>query len=224
MPPQALSLKNLAPRYNVEDFQEDKWHAYFGNKSAKFVARRQLLSCKSSSRMLLNAGSGVYQIRVDGWIETAVDLFDAPIRDRENAVRANIEDLPFKTGSFGAVVCVGEVLGYSDPSKAISEFARVLTPLGLLVCDFGNSRSFRYLLKKNYGRAADLITDQYNGTPEPIWIYDCAYISSLLATARFVSPEYIWHSHLVGHGAKNWSVASKSNLYPALPGLVLPTY
>jgi SAM-dependent methyltransferase len=176
--------QELAPRYNVENFREDEWHAYFGNKSSQFVAR-QLSSCKSPSRMLLNAGSGVYQIGADGWIETAVDLFDAPIRDRENAVQANIEDLPFKTGSFGAVVCVGEVLGYSDPTKAISEFARVLTPLGLLVCDFGNSRSFRYLLKKNYGRAADLITDQYNGTPEPIWIYDCAYISSLLATARF---------------------------------------
>ena len=183
MPP-GFKPNELVTRYNVESFHEDAWHTYCGNKSSKIVVG-QLALCESKSRLLLNAGSGVYQIGVDGWSEMAVDLFDAPIRGRQNAVRASIEDLPFESGMFGAVVCVGEVLGYCDPAKSIFEFSRVLSPSGILICDFGNSRSFRYLLKKQYGRAADLVTDQYNGTSEPIWVYDYAYISSLLISAKF---------------------------------------
>lgn len=185
----------LASRYNVESFREDEWHAYFGNKSSKIVADR-LASCESISRLLLNAGSGVYRIGIDGWSEIAVDLFDTPIQGRQNAVCASIEDLPFESGTFGAVVCVGEVLGYCDPVKAISEFSRILTNSGILICDFGNSRSLRHLLKSQYGRSADLITDQYNGTPEQIWIYDPGYIRSLLIAAEFnirqVSGIHIW--------------------------------
>ena len=183
MPP-GFKPHELASRYNVESFREDEWHTYCGDKSSKFVADNLAL-CESHSRLLLNAGSGVYLIGANGWSETAVDLFDAPIRSRRNAIRASIEDLPFESGTFGAVVCVGEVLGYCDPAKAILEFSRVLAPSGMLICDFGNSQSFRYLLKRQYGRAADLVTDQYNGTPEPIWIYDYTYIRSLLISAKF---------------------------------------
>jgi SAM-dependent methyltransferase len=182
--PAGFKPHELAHRYDVESFREDAWHTYFGNKSAKMVTD-QLASCESNSRFLLNAGSGVYQIGVNGWTEIAVDLFNAPIRGRQNAICANIEDLPFESEKFGAVVCVGEVLGYCDPAKAISEFSRVLTQAGILICDFGNSRSIRHFLKSHYGRSADLITDQYNGTPEPIWIYDQAYIRSLLISAKF---------------------------------------
>jgi SAM-dependent methyltransferase len=183
MPP-GFKPHELASRYDVESFCEDAWHTYFGNKSAKIVVN-QLASCGAHSRLLLNAGSGVYQIDISGWTEIAVDLFDAPIRGRKNAVCANVEDLPFDSGTFGAVVCVGEVLGYCDPAKAISEFSRILADSGILICDFGNSRSFRHLLTSHYGRSADLITDQYNGTAEPIWVYDPSYISSLLISANF---------------------------------------
>ena len=183
MPP-GFKPHELAVRYNVESFREDAWHTYFGHNSSKIVTT-QLASCKAPSRLLLNAGSGVYRINIDGWSETAVDLFDAPIRGHQNAVCASIENLPFESDTFGAVVCVGEVLGYCDPAKAISEFSRILTNSGILICDFGNSRSFRHLLKSHYGWSADLITDQYNGTPEPIWVYNPIYIKSLLISARF---------------------------------------
>lgn len=194
MPP-GFKLQELASRYNVEGFREDAWHTYCGDKSAKFVPS-QLSSCRAFSRLLLNAGAGVYKLDFDGWTETAVDLFDAPIRGHKNAVRASVEDLPFKSEIFGAVICVGEVLGYCDPVKAIMEFSRVLAPSGLLICDFGNSRSLRHLWEKQYGRAADLITDQYNGTPEPIWVYDHTYIKSLLKSAGFriekISGSHTW--------------------------------
>jgi SAM-dependent methyltransferase len=221
MPP-GFKRHELAGRYNVESFREDAWHTYFGKKSSKIVAA-ELALCGSQSRLLLNAGSGVYHVDVDGWSETAVDLFDAPIRGHQNAVCASIEDLPFEAGKFGAVVCVGEVLGYCDPAKAISEFSRVLTASGLLVCDFGNSRSFRYLLRNHFGRSADLITDQYNGTPEPIWVYDPLYIRSLLISSKFsikqVSGIHTWSalSRRIG-----FSMQKATNIQHRLDWLRLP--
>src|SRR5208337_3242994 len=109
----------------------------------------------------------------------------APIRDRKYALCASVEALPFRSSTFGAIVCVGEVLAYCDPAAAITEFARVLAPSGTLICDFGSSRSIRYWFRTSYGRAADLVTDHYNGTPERTWVYDPAYVSSLLVKAGF---------------------------------------
>lgn len=183
MPP-GFSPHELAKRYDVESFCEDEWHAYCGRRTSHIIASQLSLRQLPSNR-LLNAGSGVHQITATGWVETSVDLFDAPIRGHKNAVCASVENLPFEAGTFGAVICVGEVLGYCDPAKAIREFARVLVPSGILVCDFGNSRSFRYLLKRTYGRAADMVTDHYNNNLERIWVYDHNYILSLVKSAHF---------------------------------------
>jgi SAM-dependent methyltransferase len=138
-----------------------------------------------SSKWMLNAGAGVYELGLGEWRETAVDLFDSPLKDRRYAACASVEHLPFRDRTFGAIVCVGEVLGYCDPAKAILEFARVLVPSGILFCDFASSRSLRYWWKPVYGRAADIVTDQYNGTPERVWIYSPAYLQELLQFSGF---------------------------------------
>ncbi len=162
--------RELAPRYDVERFSEDEWHSYSGEKTVRLLSEH-LDAQKGTPRQLLNAGSGVYQLSIPGWTEISVDLFDAPIRGRRHSIRASVEDLPFEACTFGAVVCVGEVLGYCDPARAIAEFGRVVTPQGILICDFGTTRSFRYWFRKQHARAAELVTDQYKGTPEPIWIH-----------------------------------------------------
>jgi SAM-dependent methyltransferase len=175
----------LRLRYDISVIDEDVWHAYAGKKTAEVISH-YLSITEVSPKLLLNAGAGVHEIQLAGWDEISIDLFTSPIRDRKFAVCASVEALPFQAHMFGAIVCVGEVLAYCDPAAAITEFARVLVPSGTLICDFGSSRSFRYWLKPSYGRAADLITDQYNGSPERIWIYDPAYVISVLASSGFV--------------------------------------
>ncbi|HEV2692507.1 MAG TPA: methyltransferase domain-containing protein [Verrucomicrobiae bacterium] len=174
----------LAARYDVEQFSEDAWHAYSGGQTAKFL-RIHIKANPPEASLLLNAGAGVYDIGIPGWTEIPFDLFDAPIRNRPNAVCGSVEKMPFQSAMFNAVVCVGEVLGYCDPHKAIQEFARVLKPGGIVVCDFGSTKSLRRCFNQEYGRAADLVTDQYNDSPEPIWVYDPAYIHSHLKAAGF---------------------------------------
>jgi ubiquinone/menaquinone biosynthesis C-methylase UbiE len=109
------------------------------------------------------------------WDEISVDLFTTPLRSQKLSVCANIQVLPFKADTFGCVVCVGEVLAYCDPAQAISELARVLASSGLLICDFGSTTSARYAFTHLYGRAADIVTDHYNGSPEKIWVYSPQY-------------------------------------------------
>lgn len=169
----------LRARYDVENIHEDEWHSYSGKKTSEFL-NRYLSFSTTNSKWLLNAGAGIYEIQFDKCKEVLVDLFTTPIRNKKYAVCASVENLPFKSDAFAGIVCVGEVLAYCDPTAAINEFARILEQAGVLIFDFGSSRSIRYWLKKPYGRAADLVTDFYNGKPEKTWIYDPAYIESLL--------------------------------------------
>src|ERR1043166_141083 len=161
---------------------EDEWHEYTGEKTLEFL-RSYLPLSTAASKWLLNAGAGVYAIRFSQCKEVLVDLFVTPIRKKPYAVCASVEKLPFSRDTFYEIVCVGEVLAYCDPAVAINEFGRVLKRSGIVVIDFCNSRSVRYWLKKSYGRAADLVTDFYNGTTERTWIYDYAYIDHLMKSA-----------------------------------------
>jgi SAM-dependent methyltransferase len=190
----------LRSRYDISAISEDEWHEYSGYKTAEFITY-YLSRTEVNSKLLLNAGAGVYEIQANSWSEISVDLFSTPLRNRQHAVCASIESLPFQAATFGAVVCVGEVLAYCDPAAAIAEFARVLVPSGTLICDFGNSRSFRYWLRYSYGRAADLVTDYYNGTPERIWVYDPAYVKSLLTSSGFVIKDAL--------GTHTWSALAR---------------
>jgi SAM-dependent methyltransferase len=175
--------RDLEARYDVETILDDEWHTYSTTKT--FEILHQALPRGEVSRICLNAGSGACKVELSGWKEIPLDLFLPPLRRRTGAVCASVEALPFRPSTLGAVICTGEVLAYCDPASAIWQFARVLAPFGILICDFGSSRSPRYWFRFPYGRAADLVVDLYNGSEEKIWIYDPTYIERLLIAAGF---------------------------------------
>jgi SAM-dependent methyltransferase len=176
--------QDLKARYDVSSFDEDDWHDYAGKKTLE-VLKRCLMKEFGTGEWLLNAGSGVYKLDIAGWLEVSIDFFFKPLKGRSSSICGDIHRLPFRSNTFGAVVCVGEVLGYCDPAQVINEFSRVLKPSGKLIIDFSTSRSFRFWLKPNYGRAANLITDSYNGSKERLWVYDTKYIEMLLRSHGF---------------------------------------
>jgi SAM-dependent methyltransferase len=176
--------EELKSRYDVESVCEDPWHAYSGHRTIEIVDQH-LDRSMSTSSWLLNAGSGVYEVGASRWNEISLDLFSSPIMCRKYAVCGTVEFLPFAKSVFGAIICVGEVLAYCDPARTIREFARVLDDGGILICDFGSTRSPKYWFNPTFGRAVDLVIDQYNGKPEKTWIYDPNYLYSLLKAAGF---------------------------------------
>jgi SAM-dependent methyltransferase len=184
--PPGFKRDDLRTRYDVSAIAEDDWHSYSGKKTSEFLARRLALLGPSTNR-LLNAGAGVYGNATGESSEVSVDLFATPMLGRRNAVCASVERLPFCNGSFSCVLCVGEVLAYCDPAAAFAEFSRVLAPSGTLICDFGNSRSASHWFRRTFARAADLVVDEYNGSPEKIWRYDPKYMSGLLNSYGFAT-------------------------------------
>jgi SAM-dependent methyltransferase len=174
---------------------EDEWHAYSGQRTSEIVLR--YLKEAEPPKLLLNAGAGVHKLDLPGWDEIALDLFPNPLRNHRSSVCASVEAMPFDDAKFDAVVCVGEVLGYCDPARAIREFSRVLSPNGILICDFESTLSWRYWATSVYGRAAEIVTDFYNGSTEQIWAYHPNYITNLLTTFGFSTEARL--------GTHNWS-------------------
>ncbi|WP_371932938.1 methyltransferase domain-containing protein [Bradyrhizobium sp. CCGUVB23] len=127
----------------------------------------------------------MYAVPVASGDQFFVDLFAAPIRGRRNALCATVEQLPFRESAFECIVCVGEVLSYCDPAAALCEFARVISPGGHLIFDFGSTHSIRHWRSEMFGRAADILSDQYNGSCEKVWRYSPKYIRELLKTNSF---------------------------------------
>jgi Methyltransferase domain len=198
--PGSILDDHLESHYDVETIIDDEWRSYSRQKTAAIIADYLPLS-RAPSRRLLNAGAIVHGLNIPSWDEVCVDLFVAPLRKNRSGICADIENLPFAVGEFGAVVCVGEVLGYCDPARAIAELARVLAPSGVLICDFANSRSFRYWLTRAYRRAADMIKDSNNGSTECIWVYDPDYVQSVLRSSGFAVRHVL--------GTHSWSALSR---------------
>jgi SAM-dependent methyltransferase len=218
----AFTREQLRRRYDVSVFSEDPWHEYCGEQTRKIVSRA-LAQRSGRSNLLLNAGSGVYRLGQPNWDEICVDLFDAPIANHTNAVRASIESLPFGERTFGAIVCVGEVLGYCDPQLAFREFSRILKNKGTLVCDFGNSLSFRYKMRACYGREADIVTDEYNGTEERVWIYNPHFIKRLLESSGFtIHRQYGTHTWSAAASRLGWSKTQSTLVQRAMKWAPFP--
>ena len=184
--PPGFDRSEIKGRYDIAAIDEDEWHSFEDRERRVFVTQA-LSSQSSASRWLLNAGAGVHDLKLKSWDVIPVDLFPTPLGRRRFSVCCSIAALPFPNELFGAVVCMGEVLGYCDPAQAIDEFSRILEPGGMLICDYGSTRSIRHLFTSVHGRAAHMVTIDYNEEPERIWIFDPSYIASLLDFSGFVA-------------------------------------
>ena len=63
-------------------------------------------------------------------------------------VKGSVTDLPFTDDSFDAVVSFKVLAHVADLRRALAECARVTRPGGILVLEFYNRNSIRYLVKK----------------------------------------------------------------------------
>ena len=65
-----------------------------------------------------------------------------------DVVKGSVTDLPFDDASFAAVVSFKVLAHVPDLRRALAECARVTRPGGVLVLEFYNKASIRYLVKK----------------------------------------------------------------------------
>jgi SAM-dependent methyltransferase len=183
--PHEFSSPDIAQSTGNADLNPiNDWLAYSREKTTALL-EVHLSKCETAKKWLLNVRRGSCEIPEGRWKELPLDQV-APL-SREQLADYSSRDmrLPFQPKSFGAIVCVGGELEFWDPATSISEFARVLAPSGILVCEFRSTRSFRHWLKAPYGRDVDLIPDCDNGVRRKTWIFDPRYIKYLMTSSGF---------------------------------------
>lgn len=134
-----------------ETHRQDGYHVFLDELESGLV-RRYL----TPSSVLLEAGCGTGLIlsRLAGHAKTAigVDLSGGMLRMAASrglsVTQGSITALPFADASFD-VVCSFKVLAHvQDIQRALAELTRVLRPGGVLLVEFYNRHSLRYLIKR----------------------------------------------------------------------------
>lgn len=147
-----LLRRLLEDRSFAEAMSHEPLHACLGN----------WLSVKDGAKVLeLGCGPGKYVAMLAnlGFDVTGVDVHAFPswdwIRSRATSrlyADTRAESLPFDTGSFDHVVCLGALLYFDEPLVALKEARRVLRPGGRLIVRNVNSRN---LYTRRTGRNID---------------------------------------------------------------------
>ncbi len=102
----------------------------------------------------IGCGPGVFlrELRNRHWRSVAIDLSNGMLRVAREVVNdpgappslfalAEATRLPFQTGAFGAVLCIGVLSYVADVREALAEVARVLRPGGFAIFQISNKWS-----------------------------------------------------------------------------------
>jgi SAM-dependent methyltransferase len=113
--------------------------AFFHRNRAR-VVRRLVSRYATPEAPILDAGCGTgLNLRHLPAGSTGVDINPRNIEllqarlPQHRVLLGDFEDLPFAEGSFGTVLCTEVIEHIPDPSKALSEYRRVLQPGGMLI-------------------------------------------------------------------------------------------
>jgi 2-polyprenyl-3-methyl-5-hydroxy-6-metoxy-1,4-benzoquinol methylase len=151
------SKKELRSSVSYFNRVADSWgNAYAeptaGGHALRERRRRLLELLEGAAGSLLDAGCGpgllAAEVEARGWRYTGVDAAKAMLASGDTAARrggqlaaADVQALPFATGSFDAVVCIGVLDHVVEQQACLAEFLRVVRPGGLVVASFPNSHS-----------------------------------------------------------------------------------
>lgn len=160
----------------------DPWHAY--SQTVVHSTTRDWFYRFGQQRgtRILNAGSGGSDYGIKQSM-VHLDLFESRIDHCEHRLVGDIAQIPAENSSFDVVLCVGSVINYADPSRAIPELARVLRPHGLLIIEYERSGSFEYLLKHGSPRGCCRVETFYGNVVTHVWVYGDGFFDGLLSAS-----------------------------------------
>ena len=162
----------------------DPWHKYAQGVIDSTANEWFHRFGKQRGSRILNAGSGGRDHGI-GTAMTHLDLFESNLRNVETGLVANIGDIPVESSYFDIVICVGSVINYADPIRAIRELARVLRIGGLLILEYERSASFEHLRLAQTCPACIRVESFYGSLATHLWVYGDGFINGLLAASGF---------------------------------------
>lgn len=192
---QNIDSDEIAKRYNgisqIWD-PDDRWHYYTHGKIKKFLSG--FLKDADKQCKILNAGSGGYFYGFEDRYVTHIDIAEERIKHLPNSIVGDIQNIPANANEFDIVICVGSVLNYCDPFKAIPELSRVLKPKGKLILEFENSNSLEFIGKRAFNKRVAFERTFYKNKAEDIWFYSDRLVQDLLKqnSLRLIKSDK-WH-------------------------------
>ena len=145
-----------AERYR-EDYQIAGWsHEGLSRRLALVLRLINALRLKPRSLLLdLGAGPGTYTRAIANIGHRCLGLdYSKKVLEvarskgkRETYIQGEAYHLPFRSGVFDAVLCIGVLQSLEQPVRALNEIARILTPGGHILLDGLNSLFWMHRLR-----------------------------------------------------------------------------
>jgi len=184
-----LDIEKVRSLYeNVEEVwpKDNLWHQHTKKEIERYIMQQSF----ASDAYILNAGSGGNTYGLSFRMHH-VDIAENKINAYPEYSVSSIEMLPFASGLFTDVLCVGTVLNYCDALVALSELSRVIKQNGRLILEFESSWAFEYIRSKDFMKSVALVKLCYFGEQYKQWIFAPAYIEKILKQVGF----HITHTH-----------------------------
>ena len=159
----------------------DHWSAHTKRSIAQFV--REVVGPVDG--LILNAGSGGNDYGLsDRATCVNLDISLRQCRTMALPVLGDVEHIPFPDNMFDATVCVGAVINYVQPEKAIPELARVTKPGGLILVDFESSYSAEIMFSQHWRKPLTVIERRYVDHMDKTYLFSPDHVRAILEQSR----------------------------------------
>ena len=187
-----IDYEHIKNFYNTVDnvWNNDPWHNYSQSVIHEFIKEHS----DYFSNKILNAGSAGNTYDLICTEMYHVDIAENKLKNIDNAICANIENMPFENQSFDAIICVGSVINYCDAMSVIKEFSRLIRKCGYVILEFESSGGFEYWNSPCFDQDAYIIETSYIEENHTQWLYSPSYIYNILSNNTFkVIDKKIFH-------------------------------
>lgn len=163
----------------------DKWHLYTHTKIQTFIKNASRDFLENKKIVILNAGSAGEEYGLIEHTHIHVDIVDTKIKDKQKFIVSNIETLELNE-KVDMVLCVGSVLNYTDPVRAIKNFSKLLKTGGYLLIEFEKSTSLEFIFHKSFNEQVAIIHTFYGNHEEKLKVFSERYIQSIIQYNKFI--------------------------------------
>ena len=158
----------------------DNWSEHTKRSIGEFV--REFVPVADG--LILNAGCGGNDYGLSGAACVNLDISLRQCRTLKLPVLGDIEHIPFPGDLFDVTMCVGAVINYVEPQKAIPELARVTKPGGLILVDFESSHSAEIMFSRQWRKPLTVIERMYIDHMDKTYLYSPAHIREIFEQTR----------------------------------------
>lgn len=177
-----LDPEKIRQQYNDLEggWPKDDWHKHTYQRIWEFICSAVHQYPDFTKGSILNAGSGGNSYGIESREMIHLDIAEKPISLIPNSIVGSIEKIPLPDHHVMSILCAGSVINYCDVFRGLSEFRRVLRPLGYLIFDYESSDSFEFFGTPHYRNSAAVVSTFFNHKEEQIWIYSDSHMRNLL--------------------------------------------